>query len=300
MATRIGAPTRRWLAAVDQEPLVWPVLAWVVLMCGAGMPSLNGQTSDGEPIVIGRSYTLQSDVLEQVRRFNVYLPPGYEESESTSYPVLYLLDGGVAEDFVHIVGIAALAADFRRIRPFIVVGVEGIDRYHDLVHPTSVEEERERLPTAGGSEDFRQFLAKELRPAVTSRFRVSDETVLIGESAAGLFVVETLLRQPDLFGGYVAVSPMLWWDGGSLSKASAEMVGAIELRSPGRLFLTIADEGGDMREGVDRVVSALEDGAPRHLEWRFEPMEEESHGTIFHPAALAAVRWLFATAEVAP
>jgi predicted alpha/beta superfamily hydrolase len=248
-----------------------------------------------EPVQVATSYTLPSAILGQTRRINVYLPPGYAESDR-QYPVLYLLDGGVQEDFVHIAGIASLAADFRRIREFIVVGIEGIDRYHDMTHPATVEADRQRLPTNGGSAGFRAFLGRELQPFVEQRFRLSGERVLIGESAAGLFVIETLLRQPDLFTGYIAVSPMLWWDGQSLARQAGQL-----FRKPfpegRRLYLTIADEGGEMREGVDSLVEALKAHTPAGLDWSFVPMPGESHGTIFHPAALDAVRKLFATVD---
>ena len=107
-----------------------------------------------EPVCIGTSYTIPSKVLDQTRRINVYLPPSYAEGDAR-YPVLFLLDGGVKEDFFHIAGIASLAADFRHIREFIVVGIEGIDRYHDLTFPSTVQSDKDRLPTSGGSEKFR-------------------------------------------------------------------------------------------------------------------------------------------------
>ena len=254
----------------------------------------RGQPAQPRPVEIAASYTLPSTILKQVRRINVYLPPGYAAREAR-YPVLYLLDGGIQEDFLHIAGIASLAADFRGIREFIVVGIEGIDRYHDLTHPTAVDSDRQRLPTSGGSAAFREFISTELRPYVERRFRVTEERVLIGESAAGLFVIETLLRQPDLFTGYVAVSPMLWWDGQSLVQQANSLLG--KPFPPGRrLYLTIADEGGTMREGVDQLVRALR-SAPDGLDWVFVPMEQESHGTTFHPAALSAVRRLFAVSD---
>lgn len=248
-----------------------------------------------QPVSIGTSYTLPSSILGQDRRINVYLPPGYAKG-TASYPVIYLLDGGVQEDFVHIAGIASLAADFRRIREFILVGIEGIDRYHDLTHPTSMESDRQRLPTNGGAGSFRRFIASELKPFIERNFRITDESALMGESAAGLFVVETFLREPQDFSDYIAVSPMLWWDDQSLARQADSL-----LRKPfppaRRLYLTIADEGGAMQEGVDRLVAALKSGAPRDLDWTFVPMAAETHGTTFHPSALNAVRRLFATSD---
>ena len=260
-------------------------------------PALLAQASPaGEPVTFATTYTLPSRVLGQTRRINVYFPPGYATSDRR-YPVLYLLDGGMQEDFLHIAGIASLAADFRHMREFIVVGIEGIDRRHDLIHPTTIDSLRKMTPTAGGSAAFRTFLATELKPWAESHLRLTDETTLMGESAAGMFTLETFLRQPELFRNYIAVSPMLWWDGESLSRAAPGLLARRPFPPNRRLYLTIADEGGDMREGVDRVVAALTQAPPPGLEWTFVPMEQETHGTTFHPAALAALRKLFARSD---
>ncbi|PMU64995.1 esterase, partial [Pseudomonas sp. FW215-L2] len=64
---------------------------------------------DGRPIVIGQSYTLDSKILGQARRINVWLPADYATSSRT-YPVLILLDGGEDEDFHTITGLASLGA----------------------------------------------------------------------------------------------------------------------------------------------------------------------------------------------
>ena len=53
-----------------------------------------------------------------------------------------------------------------------------------------------------------------------------------------------------------------------------------------------------MREGFDRIASALEKEGPETLRIHGGPMHGETHGTIFHPAALAAIRTLFATAPL--
>lgn len=247
----------------------------------------------GKPLVLAHSYTLESKVLGQSRPLHVYLPPGYHES-TQRYPVLYLLDGGPAQDFVHIAGIASLAADWRYIREFIVVGVETLDRYQELVHPTQIEADKKRLPTAGGSAKFREFVADELKPWVNAHLRSNGEDVLMGESAAGLFVTETFLRQPQLFTGYIAISPSLWWNGESLSKESATLMQQDGFNTR-RLFLSLANEGGEMESGVDRLVAALKTRAPKNLQWTYVPMKHEEHGTIYHPSALDAVRWMFRT-----
>lgn len=250
------------------------------------------------PITVGETFTLHSKVLGQTRRLNVYLPAGYADG-TQRYPVLYLLDGGVHEDFLHIMGIASLAVDWRGLREFILVGIENFDgksRYRDFIHPSSVPAEQERHPQHGGADTFRRFLEQELIGEIGRRYRVTDERALMGESAAGMFTLETLLRQPSLFDSYIAISPMLWWNRQSLSREAASLLRQRPFPANRRLYLTIADEGGEMRAGVDRVVAALKADAPSDMVWIFQPMDHESHATTFHPVALAAVRSFFAVA----
>src|SRR3546814_18410484 len=49
-------------------------------------------------------------------------------------------------------------------------------------------------------------------PFIEARYRTGERRAVMGESLAGLFVIDTLVRQADLFHDYVAVSPSLWWD----------------------------------------------------------------------------------------
>ncbi len=54
------------------------------------------------PLAIGETFTLQSKALNETRRINVYLPAGYAEAPDKRFPVLYMPDGGLAEDFLHV------------------------------------------------------------------------------------------------------------------------------------------------------------------------------------------------------
>jgi hypothetical protein len=42
-----------------------------------------------------------------------------------------------------------------------------------------------------------------------------------------------------------------------------------------------------------RFADILKKSAPETLKWHYEPMPEEKHSTIYHPAALRAFRILF-------
>ncbi|MCO7224958.1 alpha/beta hydrolase [Pleionea sp. CnH1-48] len=262
-------------------------------------PSLSqSPPPNGQAITLGSTYPINSKALKQERKINIYLPPGYSEG-SKKYPVLYLLDGGLHEDFFHIMGIASLAADYRKIRPFILVGIEGINRYYDLTTKSIVPEDIKSIPKNGGAIKFRQFLIEEVQPFVNAHWRVSDERILMGESLAGHFVLDTFIETPNAFSGYISVSPSMWWNNQALAKSAQNKLDPHKLLRSAQLFITIGNEGGDMRKALDHFVGALKKHAPSNLVWQFSPMEQESHATIFHPAALQGVRTLLKTEEKA-
>ena len=61
---------------------------------------------------IGKTITVKSDILEEDRTLNIYLPEGYDTLDK-KYPVIYLLDGSANEDFVHIAPNSTLCGGIR-------------------------------------------------------------------------------------------------------------------------------------------------------------------------------------------
>ena len=168
------------------------------------------------PLRIGQTFTIRSRVLGETRRINVYLPAVYADSPSVRLPVLYMPDGGIKEDFLHVAGLVQVSAGNGTMRPFILVGIENTQRRRDLTGPTTVHDDSTIAPVVGGSAAFRRFIRTELMPLIRSRYRTTGETAIVGESLAGLFVVETFLREPDLFDTYIAFDPSLWWNDAKL------------------------------------------------------------------------------------
>lgn len=248
------------------------------------------------PVVIGESFTIDSTVLGETRRINVYRPSGYDQSR-LSYPVLYMLDGGAQEDFHHITGIVQVSVMNGTMRPFLVVGIENTERRRDLTGPTEHAEDlvRAAAPRVGGSARFRRFIREELMPRIHESYRTTAEAAIVGESLGGLFALETFFREPDLFDTYIAISPSLWWNNLALAKNAAARLGASAKYDHKTLFLAKEHEE-DSGTGAQMVADALREAAVPGLTWHYAPMPEERHGTIYHGAALKAFRTVFAPA----
>jgi predicted alpha/beta superfamily hydrolase len=129
-------------------------------------------------------------------------------------------------------------------------------------------------------------------PEIERRYRTTAETGIVGESLAGLFVVETFLLEPDLFDTYIAFDPSLWWNGRKLLNSAAERLGAFSKTEKKTLYFATSDEK-EMVENGQNFAEILGKNAPPVINWHYEKMPEEKHSTIYHPAALRAFRALF-------
>ena len=239
------------------------------------------------------TFTMESKAVSETRRINVYTPPGYEAAKDTRFPVLYMPDGGMREDFPHLSTTIDTAIRAGEMRPLILVGIENTERRRDVTGPTEVEEDRKIAPRVGGSAAFRRFIADELMPEVARRYRVTDETGIIGESLAGLFIVETFFLQPELFDTWIALDPSLWWNNEELVKKAGERLKARkELR--GTLYLSAAEK--DIAAATARLAEILRANPPAGLSWQYKPRPDLRHDNIYRSVSPQVLRELFAPA----
>jgi len=231
------------------------------------------------------TFTLASAALGEPRIINVYTPPGHE-SDTGTLPVLYMLDGGMAEDFPHVMTTVDSLIALRRIRPVILVGIENTERRRDLTGPTAVAADSVIAPRVGGSAAFRAFIRDELMPEVKRRYRTTGKAVIVGESLAGLFVVETLLLEPALFRGYIALSPSVWWNDGAVVRL-ARAPGGTPNTSGRVLYLAAANEP-KIADGTAELAGILKFQPPGTLLVIYAPRPDLAHDTIFRAVAPGA------------
>ena len=270
-----------------------PVLGLAAGLLAIALPAAaSGQAT--APITIGTSQTVDSKALRETRTINVVLPASYDKATTRRYPVIYLIDGGVDQDLLHVAGVVQLGSILGRMGEAIIVGIETRDRRRELVGKTTDPELLKKYPTAGASAAFRAFLRDEVKPLVERQYRTSGKGVVIGESLAGLFIVETYMAEPGLFDGYAAIDPSLWWDKEALSKR-AGTVGAAHRGK--RLYVALAKEQLGEPAAANRVIAAaLTAGSDLCVAAR----RDLTHATIYQQVEAQALQFLLPPAEAAP
>ncbi|RYG00945.1 MAG: alpha/beta hydrolase, partial [Chitinophagaceae bacterium] len=208
------------------------------------------------------TFTLTSRQLGETRTINVWMPKSYSD-----LPVLYMLDGGVKEDFPHVAATLMELIDKNIIPPIILVGIENTQRRRDLTGFTDVEEDKKIAPIVGGSAQFRAFVKEELFPAVGKKYRVNEEKSIIGESLAGLFVVETLLTDPAMFNNYIAFDPSLWWNDGEMVKQTKTRL--TKLTNQTNRFWFAASNTKDIFTHTKKLAETLKLASLPQLKWKY-------------------------------
>lgn len=261
----------------------------------------SAQEVKEKPIVLGNTVQLYSPQLGENRSLNIYLPDGYSDNDTAKYPVIYLLDGGVDEDFVHVVGLVQFNTFpwINRIPKSIVVGIVNTDRKRDMSFPTTIAKDKKQYPTTGGSGRFIAFLAEELQPYIKQHYRTTSSRTIIGESLGGLLATEILFKRPELFNRYIIISPSIWWDNGSLLKMDPKILDADYKKKTdiyigvGKEGLTPGDEPHVQEVDANLLADKIKAAKNKKVKVYFDYLPQEDHATVSHQAIFNAFRLLY-------
>ncbi|RBL89374.1 alpha/beta hydrolase [Chitinophaga flava] len=254
-------------------------------------------------IVIGHSQEIQSKVLNEKRKINIYLPEGYNPNDTTKYPVVYIIDGGVEEDFFHITGIIRFNTQpwINRLPKSIVVGIENTDRRRDcsfavdnLDFLKKMGFKKEQLPSYGGSANYIKFIATELQPYINSSYKTNHHKTVIGESFAGLLATEILLKHRDLFDTYIIMSPSLWWGNELLLKEAPALLAA-KNKTKVKVYIGACnkDENIIMHEDAIALRDVLKKYGGAETTAFYDYLPDEVHATMMHQSVYNAFKMLY-------
>jgi len=237
------------------------------------------QTENVKPLTIGEIRTIKSKILNEDRTLNIYLPQNFDTAKS--YPVIYLLDGSMNEDFIHVSGLIQFFNQMYAMPETIVVGIANIDRKRDFTYHTDLKDLQKDYPTTGHSDRFISFLEKELKPYIESHYKTT-ETYIFGQSLGGLLATEILLKKPEMFNNYFIISPSLWWDDQSLIKQAKQLLS----KSPDtKKFVYVSVGKGEhpvMVKDSETIYDILKNSNKKNWTVEYKMMEGDNHATILH------------------
>ncbi len=243
-------------------------------------------------LIIGDKVEIKSEILNENRILNIYLPNGYSKDSINTYPVIYLLDGSIDEDFIHISGLVQFGSFswINMIPETIVVGISNVDRKRDFTFPTTVKKDKKDFPTTGESEKFINFIENELQPFIDSNYNTNNTKTIIGQSLGGLLATEILLKKPYLFDNYIIVSPSIWWDNESLLKIKSK-----EYKTKKAIYIAVGKEGKVMERTAKELYKKLNIEKKNNTDLFFEFFEKQNHGNALHLAVYNAFEKIFMT-----
>lgn len=256
-----------------------------VILC---LTSCSNASQPNDPIPVHETFKIQSKQIDEERTINVWTPIDYKTT-SDSLPVMYMADGGVKEDFPHIANTLAELIKEKKIKPLILVGIENTQRRRDLTGFTEVEKDKEIAPVVGGSEKFRAFIKDELFPEIDKKYRTKNEKSIIGESASGLFVMETFFLTPEMFDNYIAFDPSLWWNNHYLVRTAKEHLTKFPTTEKRVWFASSNAE--DVSPYTKELAGIFKTENYPNIKWNFSDEPKEKHNTIFRATKEKAIVW---------
>ncbi|MDO5622757.1 MAG: alpha/beta hydrolase-fold protein [Paracoccus sp. (in: a-proteobacteria)] len=172
---------------------------------------------------------------------------------AAGWPVLYLLDGNAAFDFLtaeHLAlapGLVVVGIGYDTDRQFAraqrVLDFTAPDGPGDGLRPDHVHPDR----MAGGAGLFLDRLTGPLRAAAEDGLPIdANRRSLWGHSFGGLFTLYSLLVRPSAFARYAAISPSIWWDEALIRRVAAA---APAMTAPPPLLIAMGDR--EKRSGSD-------------------------------------------------
>jgi predicted alpha/beta superfamily hydrolase len=239
-----------------------------------------------EPVTVntGITFKINSKVMNEDRIIMIGVPDDYATSNK-KYPVLYLLDAQWGfSSTVQTLGWLSNPR-YGMIPQTIVVGIHTeVNRTRDLT-PTSNKEDN----SGGNADKLYQFVKEELIPFVDKNYRTYNHRIIGGASLGGLFVMHAFERDPQLFNGYLSMSPAMWWDNGVMLNRTKDLLSK-DPNLHNRVYLALANEGTAM--GVDSLAGILKKYASKELIWKYDKQQQEVHETVSYKGLWDGMKFL--------
>lgn len=202
--------------------------------------------------------------LNNERSLHIYLPPGYYNDSSKSFPVLYVQDGkSVFErsDWskeslgMHVTADKLISE--KKMKEIIIVGIDNIgeERINEYAHWDGIDMGK---PVKGKGLLYEDFVINDVKPFIDKNFRTMtdrENTALMGASIGGLATFNIGFRHPETFSKLAMMSPYLGWGDG---KVYDELVGGVyKEKRPLKMWIDVGSTEFDFINMVAAGITAL-------------------------------------------
>ena len=155
--------------------------------------------------------SLVSKEYNQPRKLLIYLPEEYQYQPQRKFEVAYVFDSQARQyfDCVH----STLAFLHHGMCPMIVIGIISENRNKDLLPGNYYEQTFNNYGgNLGEADKLISFISNDLVTYINKNYRTLPTKIAIGHSNGGTFISYCLLKKPELFNAYIAVSPNYAYD----------------------------------------------------------------------------------------
>ena len=243
---------------------LFPVVLGLLLTVAAS--STNAVTDDAAART--DRFTVTSKALAETREILVRRPPGFDPDQR--YPVVYTTDG--EWNFELVAAYLDYLADNSVYPPVIVSGVVNVNRNRDYVpRPDKYFED------TGRADAFLDFVERDWMPAIAGYYPVAEQSVLVGHSFGGVFVLHSLFSGRDLFDAYIALGSSAWIADRVLFD-EAEAWFKDNPAADDFVYMAVGEgDGGPTVPSSKALADLFEEQAPASLEWAFDVTPRTDH-----------------------
>ena len=196
------------------------------------------------------SVTYWSSALSKFRRMHVYLPPGYERSQSGKYPVFYLLHGaGDSDEAWTSVGRAGIILDnliaAKKAKPMVIVMPAGHTR-------KSGQPPAPGASAAVAGDEFVADFVTDILPYVEQHYRVMNDRshrAIAGLSMGGSQTLNIAIPHLDMF-AYVGVFSSGLLNGFGSPRSATAAPNSGQTRSPWEQEHLAVLDNAELKKGL--------------------------------------------------
>lgn len=143
-----------------------------------------------------------SEVLNDTRNLNIYLPKNYDKDSISNFPLAIVLDGHKLFDLY--VGASNYYAELDQAPEQIIVGIDmkesrNKDAGYDMINGN----------LDNNSENFYRFIRDEMIPYIEASYKTSPFLTIVGESLTANYITHFLKEEYSIFNAYICLNPTL-------------------------------------------------------------------------------------------